>query len=81
MELVSLKNVSKASKIALLKELGYDSDGMFVLDSKGEKVLDPYVDEPVFLDRMLLLPGSTLILDNNALSIISYLEEHGDVLF
>ena len=80
MELVSLKNVSKASKVALLKELGYGSDGVFVIDSKGKKVLDPYIDEPVFLDRMLIFPGSTLILDNNALSIISYLEEHGDVL-
>ncbi len=81
MELVSLKNVSKASKIALLKGLGYGYDGVFILDKAGNKVLDPYVDEPVLLDKMLIFPGSTLILDDNFISVASYFEEHGDVLF
>lgn len=80
MELVSLKNVSKESKILLLKELGYISDGEFVLTSKSERVIDPYANVPVRIDNMIILPGSTLILDDNELSLSRYLEEFGDVL-
>lgn len=79
MEIVSLKNVSIKSKVLLLKELGYDSDGEFVLDSKGKKVPDKYIDMPVRVDNMVILPGSTIILDDNELSISSYIEEYGDV--
>ena len=38
MELVSLKQISVDSKVNLLKELGYGSDGEFVTDSEGNKV-------------------------------------------
>ena len=80
MELISLKQISKESKILLLKELGYDSDGEFVLDSKGNKVLDRYLEIPVTIDNMVILPGSEIILDNNELSISKYIAEFGDVL-
>ena len=80
MELISLKKVSKESKILLLKELGYDSDGEFVLDIKGNKILDKYLEIPVKIDNMVILPGSEIILDDNELSIAKYLEEFGDVL-
>lgn len=79
MELLSLKDVSNESKISLLRELGFDSDGVFVLDSAGNRVLDKYINEPVRLDNMIILPGSTVILDDNSLSIASYIEEYGDV--
>jgi hypothetical protein len=78
MELISLKEISVASKIALLKELGFDSDGEYVLDSNGKNVLDPYIEIPVKLNNMAILPGSTIILDDNELSLSLYLEEHGD---
>ena len=80
MEFISLRNVNKESKILLLKELGYNSDGQFVLDSQGNKVLDRYLDIPVKIDNMAILPGSEVILDDNELSISKYLEEFGDVL-
>ena len=79
-ELISLKDMPKELKIELLKELDYDSDGVFVLERNGEKYLDKYIEVPVKLDNMLIFPGSTIILDNNPLSISSYLEEFGDVL-
>ncbi|MBI2666048.1 hypothetical protein HYX13_00390 [Candidatus Woesearchaeota archaeon] len=78
MEVISLKNVSLKSKILLLKELGYDSDGDFVLDSYGRKVIDKYVGVSVRVDNMAIFPGSIIILDDNELSISSYLEEYGD---
>ena len=81
MELVSLKNVSKDAKIVLLKEIGYGSDGEFVLDGDGNKVVDKYIEIPVKIDNMVILPGSTLILDDNELSISSYVEEFGDVFW
>lgn len=80
MELVSLKGISIETKIALLKELGYDSDGEFVLDKNGNKVLDRYLDIPVKVENMVVFPGSTIVLDDNELSISKYLEEFGDVL-
>ena len=80
MELVSLKNVSLNSKLLLLKGLGYSSDGDFVFDSSGNKVLDKYLDIPVKVNNMVIFPGSEIILDDNELSISSYLEEYGDVL-
>ena len=80
MELVSLKEISAVSKIALLKELGFNSDGEYVLDLNGNKILDKYIEIPVKLNNMAIFPGSTIILDNNELSISLYLEEHGDVL-
>jgi len=78
MELISLKEVSVNSKIALLKELGFNSDGEYVLDSEGNKVLDKYIEVPVKVNNMAIFPGSTIILDNNELSISLYLEEFGD---
>ena len=81
MELISLKKVSKESKINLLKELGYSSDSEFVLDLEGKKVYDKYLEEiPIRINNMVILPGSTIILDDNELSLSKYLEEFGDVL-
>lgn len=79
MELVSLKNVSKNTRLNILKELGYDSDGEFILDSENKRVIDRYIDIPVRVNNMVILPGSTVILDDNELSISSYIEEFGDV--
>lgn len=80
MELFSLTSLSKDTKIRLLRALGYNSDGQFVTDKDGTKVKDKYIDVDIELSRMLIFPGSTIILDNNPLSITSYLEEFGDVL-
>ena len=77
MELVSLKGVSKGSKVQLLKELGYDSDGKYVLKD-GRPVVDESVDEKVTLDNMLILPGSAVVIVESPLSIAAYFEEHGD---
>jgi homoaconitase/3-isopropylmalate dehydratase large subunit len=79
-QIISLKDVSDESKIMLLKELGFSSDGTYVLDNSGEKVKDIYIDEPVKISNMAILPGSTIILDDNPLSIASYLEDHPDVV-
>jgi len=62
-----------------LEKLGYKSDGEFVLNLDGKKVIDKYLEIPVKLNNMVILPGSTLILDDNELSISSYIEEFGDV--
>jgi hypothetical protein len=67
-------------KILLLQELGFSSDGTFVLDKTGERMLDRYTTEPVRIDNMAILPGSTIILDDNPLSVSSFLEEFGDVI-
>lgn len=78
-ELVSIKDMSREDKIRLLRELQYGSDGVFVFKD-GQKCLDRYTEEPVRIDNMIILPGSTVVLDNNPLSVSSFLEEFGDVL-
>jgi len=80
MELISLKTVSKESKVLLLKELGYDSDGEFVTDKQGNRIIDKYIDVPIRVDNMVILPVSTIIIDDNEISLSKYLEEFGDVL-
>ena len=79
MELVPIKNMPKDIKIKLLKELGFNSDGKFVIDSQGNRIKDKYLDIEIEISNMLLFPGSTTILDNNPLSIALYLEEHNNV--
>lgn len=80
MKLISIKDMPLNLKIKLVRELGYDTDGTFILDKEGKKVLDKYTQEPIKLENMAIFPGSSIILDNNLLSIVSFLEEHGDAL-
>ena len=77
-EILSIKDMPYDCKILLLQELGFKSDGTFVLDKTGQVVLDRYTKEPVLLSNMAILPGSTIILDDNPVSIVAYLEEYGD---
>ncbi len=77
-EAFSLKQLSKDEKILLLKELEFQTDGEYVLDEKGVVIKDKYIGIPVQLGNMIIFPGSTLILDNNELSIAMYISEYGD---
>ncbi len=78
-ELISIQDVPKEVRIRILKELGYSHEAGYVLKD-GQQVFDKYTDEPIKLDRMIIVPGSVIVLDNNPLSIALYLEEFGDVL-
>lgn len=77
-ELISLKQYDTPTKVAILEGLDYKSDGVFVLDGEGKKVIDKYINAPIKLDDMLILPGSTVIINNNEISILGYIEEYGD---
>ena len=79
MQTISIHEMPVDAKLMLLKELDYGSDGEYVLDKAGEYVLDKYLEIPIRLDNMMILPGSTIILDNNELSLSAYMEEYGDV--
>lgn len=79
-KLISIQELSQGERMLLLQEIGYNSDGVFVLELNGKKLIDKYINEPVKIDNMFIYPGSTIILDNNPLSISSFLEEYGDVL-
>lgn len=77
-ETISLKQFNEEEKLLLLKELGFQTDGEFVLNERGEVIKDKYIEVPIRIDNMLILPGSTIVLDNNELSITFYLKEYGD---
>ncbi|MFT7615942.1 MAG: hypothetical protein ACI8Y7_000769 [Candidatus Woesearchaeota archaeon] len=78
-ELVQLKNVNFESKVMLLTQLGLGSDGTYVLARDGKKLLDKYLEQPILIENMLILPGSTVVLDDNPLSIALYMEEYSNV--
>jgi regulator of RNase E activity RraA len=77
LELISLKEAPREFKVALLKGLGYgvDKEG-FVVDSQAKRVIDQYSDKQVRVENMAIFPGSTIIMDDNLLSIASYIQEH-----
>jgi hypothetical protein len=79
-DLYSLRNEPKEFKLQLLKALGLDVDekGVFVVKD-GQAVIDVYIDKPVRFDNMAIFPGSTIVIDDNPLSIASYLEEHEQI--
>ena len=79
-ELISIKEMPRDVKVILVQRLGYNSDGTFILEKSGKQLLDKYTGEPVKIENMFIYPGSTIILDNNPLSISSFLEEYGDVI-
>jgi hypothetical protein len=77
-KVISIKDMPPELKIRLVNELGYGSDGTYVLDKQGNPLLDKYTGEAVELANMAILPGSTIILDDNPLSILLYLDEYED---
>jgi len=71
------KDFSKEEKILLLRELGYGSDGVFVLKG-NERHKDKYTGEDVKVNNMVIYPGSLTIVNNDEISIANLLEEYGD---
>ena len=79
-QIVSLKDMPNDMKILLLEELGFSSDGTYVLDKDKKIHYDKYINEPVKVSNMAIFPGSTVIIDDNIFSIASYMAEYPDVL-
>ena len=75
---ISIRDMPYDARVLLLKELGYDADeDGFVLDtSSGKRVTDKYIEREVKVDNMVIVRGSTLILDDNPISIASYVDEY-----
>ncbi len=77
MKLVSIKNMPYELRVVLLQELGYNADNAgYVIDAEGKRIRDKYIDEEVKVSNMIIVPGSTLILDDNPISISSYIDEY-----
>jgi hypothetical protein len=76
-EIVSIKTMPLEARAELARQLGYEVEGHQILKN-GEPALDPYIDEPVTLDNMAIVPGSAILLQDNAVSFAAYFEEHGD---
>jgi hypothetical protein len=66
-------------KDTLLKELGLDADEHGYVTRDGRVVRDKYTNQPVAVENMMILPGSTVVLDDNPLSIALYIQEYGDL--
>ncbi|MCL6088777.1 MAG: hypothetical protein M1530_01270 [Candidatus Marsarchaeota archaeon] len=75
MELVSIKDLPQYLRARLLRELGYEVSGDYIYQN-NQKVLDKYIGVEVKVSNMLIFPGSTVILDNNPLSVAAYLDEY-----
>jgi len=79
LQFVSLKGMPDNLRLFLLEKLGLGVDENEYITKDGKRVLDKYIEQPVRIGNMAIFPGSTVVLDDNPLSIISYIEEHGDV--
>jgi hypothetical protein len=79
LELVSLRTIPANLKEVLLKELGLGVDEHGYVTRDGRVIHDKYVDQPVSAENMMILPGSTIVLDDNPLSIALYIQEYGDL--
>ena len=79
MELVPLRYMPTNLKTVLLKELGLGVDEHGYVTRDGRVVRDKYIDQPVSAENMMILPGSTVVLDDNQLSIALYIQEYGDL--
>ena len=79
MQLVSLRYMPTNLKSILLKELGLSVDEHGYVTRDGQVVQDKYINRPVSLENMMILPGSTVVLDDNPLSIALYIQEYGDL--
>jgi len=77
MEVVSIKDMPYDTKILLLKELGYSvDDEQYVLKSDGKRLKDKYADIEILAAKAIIVPGSTLVLDDNPASLSAYMEEY-----
>ena len=76
-EIVSIRTMPIEARAELARQLGYEVDGTRILKN-GLPALDPFTDEPLTLDSMAVVPGSTILLQDNAVSFAAYFEEHGD---
>ena len=75
-KVVSLNTFNKSEKVFLLKELGFKTDGEFIFYENDKKVVDKYLNIPVRFENMMILPGNTIILDDNEYSLSMYMEEY-----
>lgn len=66
-------------KLLLLQELGLGVDENRYITKDGRQILDKYIDQPVRVENLAIFPGSTIVLDDNPLSIVSYIEEYGEI--
>ena len=76
-EVVSLKTMPLEARASLVRELGYEVRGRTIFKD-GTPVLDPYIKKPVTLENMGVLPGSAVLIVDNAVSLAAYFEERGD---
>ena len=84
MKIQSIKDMPPKFKRLLVEELGYKTDGTLVFDKEGNQLRDPYTKDPIQLNNMAIFPhpiidGRAVILDNNVLSIVYFLEEFGKI--
>jgi hypothetical protein len=78
MEELQISDWTLNEKKILLQKLGYDTDGVFVVKD-GKRFQDAYLKQDISINNMLILPGSTVVIDNNPLSIAYYLQDHGEL--
>lgn len=76
---ISLLQSSTDTRIKVLKKLGYSINSKgYVIDSiTKEPLICIYSEENVHIDTAAILPGSTLIINANNLTMSQYFLEHG----
>ena len=78
LETIDLSQYPEEFRIALLEELGFETDGEFIFKD-GKVVKDRYTDKPVRIEEMAILPGKEkgeiIIIEDCVFSMIHYFME------
>ena len=71
-------NLPENAKLVLLKALDYEVDRQgYVVDSKNKsRVICKYSKKPVLFKDASILPGSTIIINSDPLTISEYIGEY-----
>ncbi|MFC2163221.1 hypothetical protein ACFLRF_06020 [Candidatus Altiarchaeota archaeon] len=74
-EEVRLLDLSEKEKEIYLDILGYQVDSDGFITKNGDVVTCPYTDEKVEFKKASILPGSTVIMNTNTMTLAHYLAE------
>lgn len=77
-ENIGLEDLPEEVLIGVLEELGYTVHDGLVFGPDNTPHIDPYVGVQVELSSVMILPGSTVVLDANPVSAAGYIQDYGD---
>ncbi|MGB0651720.1 MAG: hypothetical protein ACPGQL_00835 [Thermoplasmatota archaeon] len=78
-QLMSPRQIDPSVLLEFIRRMGYDVDGEYIT-KEGGPYHDPCTGLPVKFNKMIILQGSAIILDDNPVSLDWYMDEYPGTL-